>query len=98
MQIVHSLTNPSSRRYSSLSSTATGPPQQLTSRPLLSRGFLSSDSVISYQRDVLDTGKGSITVYRCGKDTGPAIITFHDLGLNYLSNFQVGSSKKVWNF
>ena len=39
--------------------------------------------------ETLDTPHGRIRVVRDGNLAGPAFITFHDLGLNHLSNFKV---------
>ena len=39
--------------------------------------------------EFVQTAKGKILVARQGDPKKPAIITYHDIGLNYLSNFQV---------
>jgi hypothetical protein len=38
---------------------------------------------------VVVTAKGNVTVAWKGDRTKPAMLTYHDLGLNYISNFQV---------
>ena len=40
--------------------------------------------------EFVQTAKGKILVARQGDPKKPIIITYHDIGLNYLSNFQVG--------
>ena len=42
--------------------------------------------------EFVQTAKGKILVARQGDPKKPIIITYHDIGLNYLSNFQVGST------
>ena len=39
--------------------------------------------------DTLTSPHGQVKVVREGHPTGPAFITFHDLGLNHLSNYKV---------
>ncbi len=39
-------------------------------------------------------GRCRLTVARCGQEGRPVILTYHDLGLNYVSNFQVGSRRR----
>jgi hypothetical protein len=39
--------------------------------------------------EMVQTTKGKILVARQGDPKKPALLTYHDLGLNYLSNFQV---------
>ena len=39
--------------------------------------------------ETLSTPHGQVKVAREGNPTGPAFITFHDLGLNHLSNYKV---------
>ena len=39
--------------------------------------------------EFVQTAKGKILVARQGDPKKPIIITYHDIGLNYLSNFQV---------
>ena len=39
--------------------------------------------------EFVQTAKGKILVARQGDPKKPVIITYHDIGLNYLSNFQV---------
>ncbi|KAG8227432.1 hypothetical protein J437_LFUL000441 [Ladona fulva] len=48
---------------------------------------LSRDDT-AVQEERLDTERGSILVAVQGKRNKPAILTYHDLGLNYISNFQ----------
>jgi len=38
--------------------------------------------------DTLNTAHGQVRVAREGNPTGPAFITFHDMGLNHLSNYK----------
>lgn len=40
------------------------------------------------QEEVVETDRGNIVVAVQGNRNKPAILTYHDLGLNYLSNFQ----------
>ena len=44
---------------------------------------------IAYIEEVVVTAKGSVTVAWKGDRTKPAMLTYHDLGLNHVSNFQV---------
>ena len=39
--------------------------------------------------DTLNTAHGQVRVAREGNPTGPAFVTFHDMGLNHLSNYKV---------
>lgn len=41
-----------------------------------------------YIEEVVETSKGPVTVATRGDRSKPAILTYHDLGLNYISNFQ----------
>jgi hypothetical protein len=41
--------------------------------------------------EFVQTAKGRILVVRQGDPRKPVIITYHDLGLNYSTNFQVNS-------
>ncbi|XP_046389384.1 protein NDRG3 isoform X3 [Ischnura elegans] len=50
------------------------------------RTLSRDDTAVNEER--LDTEKGSILVAVQGKRNKPAILTYHDLGLNYISNFQ----------
>ena len=43
----------------------------------------------AYTEEVVSTDKGNVTVALKGDRSKPAILTYHDLGLNYISNFQV---------
>jgi hypothetical protein len=45
--------------------------------------------------EMVETTKGKILVARQGDPKKPALLTYHDLGLNYLSNFQVGFFGKL---
>jgi len=69
-------------QYSSLNSSHLPLP---SSRPLLARSLPNSYSGVE---ETLTTPHGPVLVARDGNPLGPAIITFHDLGLNHLSNFQ----------
>ena len=44
---------------------------------------------VAYTEEVVVTAKGNVTVAWKGDRTKPAMLTFHDLGLNHVSNFQV---------
>ena len=44
---------------------------------------------VAYTEEVVATAKGNVTVAWKGNRTKPAMLTYHDLGLNYVSNFQV---------
>jgi len=41
-----------------------------------------------YTEEIVETDHGSVTVAIKGDRSKPAILTYHDLGLNYISNFQ----------
>jgi hypothetical protein len=43
----------------------------------------------SYHEEVVETLRGSITVAWKGNKAKTAMVTYHDLGLNHVSNFQV---------
>ena len=43
----------------------------------------------AYTEEIVCTAKGNLTVAWKGDRTKPAMLTFHDLGLNHVSNFQV---------
>ena len=69
-------------------------------RPLLARnigGSSTADDAAIFGagkdcgvvEEFVQTAKGKILVARQGDPKKPAIITYHDIGLNYLSNFQV---------
>ena len=51
----------------------------------LNRGVVKDDT---YFEETVSTDCGSVTVAIKGDRSKPAILTFHDLGLNYISNFQ----------
>ena len=59
----------------------------------LNRTLTVKDSV--YQETMVETQKGQVMVAHAGLEgleggnRKPVILTFHDLGLNYISNFQV---------
>ena len=53
--------------------------------------LLSSDCDADYELHEVSTPHAVLTVAREGNITGPVIITFHDLGLNHLTNFKVRS-------
>jgi len=59
---------------------------QPAARPLLTR-IVPSDSG-SLNEDLLITPHGTVQVVKDGNLSGPAMITFHDLGLNGVANFQ----------
>lgn len=42
-----------------------------------------------YCEEKVVTAKGTVSVAWKGDRTKPALLTYHDLGLNYISNFQV---------
>jgi len=42
----------------------------------------------AYMEEVVETENGTVTVAIKGDRSKPAILTYHDLGLNYISNFQ----------
>ena len=42
----------------------------------------------AYTEEVVSTERGAVTVAIKGDRSKPAIVTYHDLGLNYISNFQ----------
>lgn len=42
----------------------------------------------AYTEEIVETSKGAVTVAWAGDRRKTAIITYHDLGLNYISNFQ----------
>ena len=41
-----------------------------------------------YTEESIETAKGKVLVAFAGDRKKPAIVTYHDLGLNYISNFQ----------
>ena len=43
----------------------------------------------AYTEETVTTPQGNVTVAWKGDRSKPAILTYHDLGLNYISNFQV---------
>ena len=46
---------------------------------------------VGYHEEVVTTTMGPVTVAWRGNKTNPALVTYHDLGLNHVSNFQVKS-------
>jgi len=58
-------------------------------RPLLTRSLIPPQtSATKPVEELIQTTRGKILVARQGDQKKPAIVTYHDLGLNYLSNFQ----------
>ena len=51
--------------------------------------LLSSDCDADYELHEVSTPHAVLRVAREGNITGPVIITFHDLGLNHVTNFKV---------
>ena len=88
MQVVQSLKfQASSRNYSELGSC---PSLNTGQRPLLARSLGdSSNGAGGVHEEFVQTAKGRILVVRQGDPRKPVIITYHDLGLNYSTNFQV---------
>ena len=102
LQVVQSLKEKSqSKNYSELGSC---PSLNSGRRPLLARNVGSSSNGDTLGEDAaifgtgqdtgaieefVQTAKGKILIARQGDTKNPAIITYHDIGLNYLSNFQV---------
>jgi hypothetical protein len=62
-------------------------PSQPSSRPLLTRTIPTTS--LNTNEDLLITPHGPTKVSKAGNAGGPAILTFHDLGLNGVANFQV---------
>jgi len=56
-----------------------------TSVPLMEKS-LKTDAL--YTEEMVDTAFGQVLVAHCGDMTKPAIVTYHDIGLNHVSNFQ----------
>ena len=48
----------------------------------------------SYTEVVVTTSKGPLTVAWKGNRANPALVTYHDFGMNHVSNFQVKKTKK----
>ena len=46
---------------------------------------------VAYKEEIIQTSKGSVTVACKGDRSKPAMLTYHDLGLNHVSNFQVNT-------
>ena len=87
-QVVQSLKfQTSSKNYSELGSC---PTLNTGSRPLLARGLTDGTNAdASIHEETIQTSKGSILVARQGDPRKPALITYHDLGLNHKTNFLV---------
>ncbi|XP_023233367.1 protein NDRG3-like isoform X1 [Centruroides sculpturatus] len=60
--------------------------KNIESRQPLMRSLSRSDSYT--QEDKVDTPFGTMTVAVQGERNRPAIVTYHDIGLNHVSNFQ----------
>ena len=90
MQVVQSLKfQASSRNYSELGSC---PSLNTGQRPLLARSLGdSSNGTGGVHEEFVQTAKGRILIVRQGDPRKPVIITYHDLGLNYSTNFQVNN-------
>ncbi len=58
---------------------------------------LVKDSTV-YDEETVETPKGKLVVARVGDPRKTALLTFHDLGLNYISNFQVLSGVLLHTF
>lgn len=102
LQVVQSLKEKSqTKNYSELGSC---PSLNSGRRPLLARNVgcsttgdnMGDDAAIfgtgqdtGAVEEFVQTAKGKILVARQGDPKKPVIITYHDIGLNYLSNFQV---------
>ena len=99
LQVVQSLRLQSSKQYSELGScpslgTAGGTGNVVSTansgRPLLAtRTTLNAAQDSAFVEEKVQTATGSIVVARQGDPKKPAILTYHDIGLNYLANFQV---------
>ena len=76
----------SSRNYSELGSC---PSLNTGQRPLLARSLGDATNNGAKHEEFVQTAKGKILVVRQGDPRKPVIITYHDLGLNYSTNFQV---------
>ena len=98
-----------SKNYSELGSC---PSLNSGRRPLLARNVGSSSNGDTLGEDAaifgtgqdtgaieefVQTAKGRILIARHGDTKKPAIITYHDIGLNYLSNFQVIFNRITFN-
>ena len=80
----------SSKNYAELGSC---PTLNSGSRPLLARGLTDATTDGSIHEERIPTSKGHILVARQGDVRKPALITYHDLGLNYKTNFTVSKFK-----
>ena len=60
--------------------------QQPSSHPLLTKHV---PSFAASSQDLLLSPHGPLSVYKMGNSNGPAMITFPDLGLTGVSNYQV---------
>jgi hypothetical protein len=45
----------------------------------------------SYKEEAVKTSRGMVTVAWKGKRENPALVTYHDIGLNHVANFQAKS-------
>eukprot|EP00096_Caligus_rogercresseyi_P014837 TRINITY_DN7318_c0_g1_i1.p1 TRINITY_DN7318_c0_g1~~TRINITY_DN7318_c0_g1_i1.p1 ORF type:complete len:464 (-),score=95.73 TRINITY_DN7318_c0_g1_i1:645-2036(-) len=86
----------SAKKYSELGSC---PTLNAGSRPLLSRSLSGNAGDRKIIEEMVQTSRGKILVAREGDTRKPVILTYHDLALNYLSNFQTffhtGESKSI---
>ncbi|XP_071749869.1 protein NDRG3 isoform X3 [Lepeophtheirus salmonis] len=86
----------STKKYSEIGSC---PTLNSGSRPLLSRSLSGNSGDRKTIEEMVQTSKGQILVAREGDPKKPVILTYHDLALNYLSNFQTffhaGESKSI---
>ena len=53
--------------------------------------YVSDDG--EFETHTVSTPQAVLRVARQGRQAGPVIITFHDLGLNHLTNFKVRSDQ-----
>ena len=59
----------------------------------MARGLTDATTDGSIHEERIPTSKGHILVARQGDVRKPALITYHDLGLNYKTNFTVSKFK-----
>lgn len=97
-QVVQSLrlqSSSSSKNYSELGSC---PTLNSGSRALLARSISGAvadgDEASRPVEESVQTATGKITVARQGDPRKPALITYHDIALNYASNFQVSNARQ----
>ncbi|XP_040564561.2 protein NDRG3 [Lepeophtheirus salmonis] len=60
--------------------------RNVSSNTPLTRSLLAKPG--DYEERKIETDKGSVLVALKGDPSQPALVTYHDLGLNYVSNFQ----------